>query len=327
MQTTRVGRAQLEVSRIGLGCVTFGREIDENTSFRVMDFAFEKGINLFDTAESYGGAEAQNYRRNVLGVEDVREMSGESHSSEKIIGRWLKARGVRKEIVLQTKITTNFKTAHVAQAVDDSLDRLQTDMIDIYLFHTFDTQTPLVESLEAMAQCIRRGKIRSMGCSNFTANQLMSALDVSQQSSLLRLEVIQPVYNLAARDIENDLLRLCRKEQVAVITYSPLGAGFLSGKYTRDRSSFPKRSRFDVIPSHADDYFSERSFRIVEQLRKKSSTTGIPMVRLAMAWVLRNPDLTSVLVGAREASHLENALLAMDMEFPDSWMTEMNSWR
>jgi aryl-alcohol dehydrogenase-like predicted oxidoreductase len=326
MHKRLLGRSGLEVSRIGLGCVTFGREINEEDSFRIMDYALERGITLFDTAEAYGGGEARDYRRKVLGVDDVREVSAEAHSSEKIIGRWLRTRGVRDQIVLQTKITTQLTASHIAQAVADSLERLQTETIDIYMFHSFDPETPLDESLTAMTEAVRRGKVRTIGCSNFTADQLRSALEVSPRLGLQRLEEIQPNYSLVARDIEQDMLPLCRKEQVAAVTYSPLGAGFLSGKYTADRNAFPKGSRFHVIPAHADVYFSERNFRVVEQLRKKSEATGVPMVRLAMAWVLRNPDVTSALVGARTTAHLDNALMAMEMDFPQEWMAEMNGW-
>ncbi len=321
-----LGKSGLQVSRIGLGCVTFGREIDEQDSFRIMDYALERGITLFDTAEAYGGGEARDYRRKVLGVDDVREVSAEAHSSEKIVGRWLRARGVRNQIVLQTKITTHFTASHIAQAVEDSLERLQTETIDIYMFHSFDADTPLEESLTAMTEALRRGKVHAIGCSNFTADQLRSALEVSRRLGLQRLEAVQPNYSLVARDIEQDLLPLCRKEQVAAVTYSPLGAGFLSGKYTADRHAFPKGSRFHVIPAHADVYFSERNFRVVEQLRNKSEVTGLPMVRLAMAWVLRNPDVTSALVGARTTAHLDNALMALEMDFPQEWMAEMNAW-
>jgi aryl-alcohol dehydrogenase-like predicted oxidoreductase len=327
MKTKRLGRSELEVSRIGLGCVTFGREIDEETALQIMDYAFENGITLFDTAEAYGGAQARIYRREVLGVDDVREVGGEAHSSEKIIGRWLRARGVRKQIVLETKITTDFTSRHVAQAIEDSLDRLQTDVIDVYMFHTFDPQTPLEEGLEAITQAIRSKKIRTVGCSNFGICQLKSALAVCERLGLHRIEVIQSLYNLAARDIENELLPFCREQHIAVMAYSPLGAGFLSGKYTHDRNAIPRGSRFDVIPGHVHEYFNEKSFRVMEELRRKSAETGVPMVRLAMAWVLQNQVLTSVLVGARRTSHLDNALVAMEMDLSDERMTEMNSWK
>jgi 1-deoxyxylulose-5-phosphate synthase len=326
IQKKMLGKTGFEVSRIGLGCVTFGREIDEATSFRIMDYAVDQGITLFDTAEAYGGGQARDYRRTQLGLEDTREVSGEFHSSEKIVGRWLKTRHGRDRVILQTKITTNFTAAHFAEALDASLQRLQTDTIDIYLFHSFDPHTSIEESLLAMTAAVKAGKIRVAGCSNFTADQLRQALTITQQHGFTRLEVIQPGYSLVHREIEKDILPLCREQEVAAITYSPLGAGFLSGKYTPDRKAFPQGSRFDVIPDHTDEYFTERNFRVVEHLRQMAETTRIPMVRLALGWVLRNPDVTSVLVGARTTSHIENALLAQEMDFSEQWLREMNRW-
>ncbi|MEO8053450.1 MAG: aldo/keto reductase, partial [Acidobacteriota bacterium] len=145
-----LGRSGISVGRIGLGCTTFGREIDEETSFRVMDHAFESGVTLFDTAESYGGGHSREYRRQYLGVDDQREVSGEMHSSEKIIGKWLQSRGVRKEIVLLTKVFTNFTRVHVKEALGASLERLHTDWVDVYMYHKFDSNTPVEEAVAAM---------------------------------------------------------------------------------------------------------------------------------------------------------------------------------
>lgn len=289
-----------------------------------MSSALDFGITLVDTAEAYGAGQAQQYRRNTLGVDDVREASSEMHSSEKIIGRWLKANGNRPRIVLQTKVTTNFTKQHIREAIDASLARLQTDWIDLYLFHSFDTKTPLDEGMEALTRAVEQGKIRVAGCSNFNAVQLRESLAISSRRGLQRLEEVQPPYSLVERSIESDLLPLCEQEQIGIVSYSPLGAGFLSGKY--ERKSVPKGSRFDVIPGHADIYFTDRKFAIVEQLRQKSAETGHSMVRLAMGWVLKKQGITSVLIGASRPGHLENAVEALDMDFPDEWMREMDAW-
>jgi aryl-alcohol dehydrogenase-like predicted oxidoreductase len=291
-----------------------------------MTAALDLGLTLFDTAEAYGGGQAQQYRRNTLGIDDVREVSSEMHSSEKIIGRWLKATGNRSRITLQTKVTTNFTKQHVLEAIEASLRRLQTDWIDLYLFHSFDSKTPLTEGLEAMSLAVEQGKIRAGGCSNFSASQLEQSLEISKQSGYRRLEEVQPPYSLVARQIEADLLPLCEKEQIGVVAYSPLAAGFLSGKYQPDRASIPKGSRFDVIPGHADIYFNEQNFEIVEKLRRKSKETNVSMVRLAMGWLLSKRSITSVLVGATGVAHLENAVAAMEMPFPQEWIDEMNAW-
>jgi aryl-alcohol dehydrogenase-like predicted oxidoreductase len=324
LEKRRLGRSNIQVSPLGVGCVTFGREIDEQTSGRVMSAALDFDITLFDTAEAYGGGQARQYRRATLGVEDVREATSEMHSSEKIIGRWLLSSGNRSRVVLQTKVTTNFTKQHIQEAIDASLERLQTDWIDLYLFHSFDARTPLEEGLEALTRAAEQGKIRVAGCSNFSAPQLRESLAISSSRGLQRLEEVQPPYSLVERRIESELLPLCAQEQIGVIAYSPLGAGFLSGKY--ERSSIPRGSRFDVIPGHADIYFADQNFGIVERLRRKSAETGHSMVRLAMGWVLRKPGITSVLVGASRLGHLENAIAAMEMDFPDEWMHEMDAW-
>ncbi|MFN7919939.1 MAG: aldo/keto reductase [Bryobacteraceae bacterium] len=313
METRTLGKSGLRCGRIGLGCATFGREIDQDQAFRIMDHAVEHGISLFDTAEAYGGGQARAYRKNQFGTEDEREVSGEMHSSEKIVGRWIRSRGARDKIVLLTKVTANFTPAHVREALAASLERLQTDVIDLYLYHQFDANSPVAEAAEAADEGVRRGFVRAAGCSNYTGAQLTAALDEARARSFARFEVVENNYNLAIRDIETDLLPVTQRESIGVITYSPLGAGFLTGKYTADRNAFPKGTRFDVIPGHADVYFSDHNFAVVENLRKASEQSGIPATKLAMAWVLRNPSVDVVLVGARTIAHLDNALSALEL--------------
>ena len=326
MEMRSLGRSGIVVSRLGLGCATFGREIDEASSFLIMDAALECGITLFDTAEAYGGGQARQYRRDNLGLEDVREVSGEMHSSEKILGRWIKSRGVRSQVTIQTKVSGNKNEQETWMALEDSLRRLQTDTIDLYLFHKYDPEVPLEEGLAALDRAEKSGRIRCSGCSNFSATQLSEGLELSRRKGLPRLGVIQPIYNLACREIETDLLPLCQRQEVGVVTYSPLGAGFLAGKYTADQAEIPKGTRFDVIPGHVDVYFHPRSFRVVEQLRQMAARTGLSMVQLAMGWVLHREGVDSVLIGARHTGHLDNALRSLEMEFPPEWMAEMNSW-
>ena len=326
MEMRPLGSSGIVVSRLGLGCATFGREINEARSFQIMDAALERGITLFDTAEAYGGGQSRQYRRDHLGVEDVREVSSEMHSSERILGRWLKSRGVRSQVIIQTKVSPNKSEAQIQEALEASLGRLQTDCVDLYLFHSYDPNVPMEEGLAALDRGEKSGKIRCSGCSNFSAEQLSEALGLSRRKNLPRLRVIQPIYNLAHREIEMDLLSLCRRQKIGVVTYSPLGAGFLAGKYTANQDKIPKGTRFDVIPGHVDVYFHEGSFRIVERLRRMASRTGFPMVQLAMRWVLNREQVDSVLIGARKNGHLDNAFQAMEMNFPSEWMAEMDSW-
>ncbi|HZT30178.1 MAG TPA: aldo/keto reductase [Bryobacteraceae bacterium] len=324
MQTRLLGRSGICVPRLGLGCATFGREIDQAASFAIMDYALEQGICLFDTAEAYGGGQARDYRKAAFQVDDVREVSGEHHSSEKIIGRWLRSTGARERIVLVSKVSSNFTRRHVREALQASLERLQTDYLDVYLFHSFDPSSPLEEALEAMAEARQAGLIRCAGCSNFSGAQLRDALETARHRGLPRLEVTEANCNLAAREAEADLLPLCREQQIGFLGYSPLGAGFLTGKYAGGRAALPPGSRFHVIPGHADVYFHERNFRVVEDLHRTAAQCGVPAARLAIAWVLAHPDVTSVLCGARNISHLENALAAARLELPATWPAELH---
>ncbi len=321
-----LGRSGLKTGRLGLGCATFGREISEADAFSIMDQAVALGIRLFDTAEAYGGGQARLYRKNVLGADDEREVSGEMHSSEKIVGRWMKSRGSRREIVLLTKVTSNFTREHVRQALAASLERLQTDAVDLYLYHSFDPNSPVEEACIAMDEMVRTGWARAGGCSNFSGAQLEAALAASSLLGLARFEVTECPYSLVAREIETDLLPVAERQRVGVIAYSPLAAGFLTGKYSPDRTAVPKGTRFDVIPGHADVYFQERNFRYVEYLRQLSARTGLPAERLAMAWALQNPHVDTVLVGARTKAHLDNAVAAAATEFPAAWMEEIRQW-
>jgi aryl-alcohol dehydrogenase-like predicted oxidoreductase len=309
----RIGRTPFHTGRLALGCVTFGREIDEAASFRIMDHALACGMTLFDTADAYGGGQARLYRKNALGVDDVREVSGEMHSSEKIIGRWLRSTNARGRIVLQTKTLAH--GPGVTAAIEASLERLQTDHIDLYLLHRYPPADQLESTLDALQAAIRAGKICAAGFSNLTAAQLRDAL------GLARFEVTQPAYNLLARDIEAEFLPLCRRENIGVVGYSPLGAGFLTGKYLK---GIPRGSRFDVIPGHADIYCTERNRAIVRRLAGLAGTHGIPIERLALCWALQNPDLTAILVGARTSAHLDNAVQALRFDFPAAWFEEMN---
>lgn len=326
METRRLGRTEVSISEVALGCVTFGREIDEETSHEVMDYAYESGITFFDTAESYGGGQSRQTRRDRHGVHDAREVSGEWSSSERIIGDWMRSRGVRDEITICTKVSTGASPGNIARALDTSLDRLKTDRVDIYKIHSPDADTPIGDSLQALTSAVAAGKIGVIGCSNFSGQQLGEALAASAANGYARFEVTQPPYNLVQREAERDLYPLCVAQDISVTPYSPLGAGFLAGKYTRDTSDIPQGTRFDIAPSHADLYFSEANFRIVDRLRKASEELGVPMVRLAVAWAMTHPAVTSVIIGARSPAHVDNALEAYRMGLDRNLRRTMSSW-
>lgn len=310
--------------RIGLGCTTFGREISEATAFALMDYAVDHGITLFDTAEAYGGGQAREIRQRLLGVDDTREVSHEMHSSEKIIGRWLKARGGRDRITLVTKTSRNFHCAQVRASLEASLQRLQTDHVEQYLYHSYDPHTPVDEANRAMDAVISAGLARVGGCSNYNPSQLQAALDDSKRAGLRRFEIVQLGYSLVKA--QDEIFRIVEREKIAFQAFSPLAAGFLSGKYTPDRAAIPKGTRFDVIPAHADLYFNDRNFRRVAWLHSLAQKIGVPPLQLALAWVFQNPLVTTVLVGARTEAHLANALAAEKLPFAAEWMAAIQDW-
>jgi aryl-alcohol dehydrogenase-like predicted oxidoreductase len=311
-------------SRIGLGCTTFGREITEKTAFALMDYAVDHGITLFDTAEAYGGGQARETRKRLLGVEDTREVSHEMHSSEKIIGRWLRSRGGRDRITLVTKTSRNFQRAQVRASLEASLQRLQTDHVDQYLYHSYDPNTPVDEANRAMDGVIKAGLTRVGGCSNYKPEQLQAALDESKRTGLARFEVVQLGYSLVKS--QDEIFRIVEREKIGFQAFSPLAAGFLSGKYTPDRATIPKGTRFDVIPAHADLYFTDRNFQRVAWLHELARQAGVPPLQLAMAWVFQNPLVSTVLVGARTEAHLANALAAERLAFAPEWLNAIQGW-
>jgi aryl-alcohol dehydrogenase-like predicted oxidoreductase len=323
-----LGRTGKSISAIALGTGTFGREIDEEDSYRIMDYCMEKGITFFDTAEAYGGGQARENRRKSLGVDDVRETTGEMSSSERMIGSWMRARGVRGQVTLCTKISGGRgRPEDIRKALAASLDRLQTDRVDVYKMHQPDLETPIDETLDAMTAEKRAGRISTcIGGANYDAAQMREALDTAAARGFERFEITQPNYNLAVQEAEDALFPLCIEEEIAVTSYSPLGAGFLTGKYTPDRTKIPARARMHVAPAHIDIYFNDRSFRIMDRLEEKSVEMGVPVVRLAMAWAMTHPAVTAVLVGARETRHIDNAIAAYDMGLDPDLRAEMSAW-
>ena len=213
-----------------------------------------------DTAEAYGGGNARVYRRDKLDADDVREVSGEMHSSELTLGRWIRARGCRDDVVVCTKVNGGNAPENIARAVRDCSERLGINRIDIFMLHVPDDKVPIDESLDALNAEVSAGRVGIIGCSNFSGGQLREALEASRRHNLARFEVIENHYNLAHREAETDVFPACAERDVSFIAFSPLGAGFLTGKYTRDRQQLPPGTRFDVIPGHCDVYFSDDHF-------------------------------------------------------------------
>ena len=305
MRHTRLGRTGLSVSRLCLGTMTFGLQCDEAASRAILDRAAAGGITFLDTADVYpvGG-----------GLETVGR-------TEEIVGRWLEGR--RQDFVVATKCVGAMSARpwdrgasrkHVLDAIDGSLRRLRTDYVDLYQLHHWDAQTPIDESLRALDDVVRAGKARYVGCSNFHAYQVARALGKSEALGLARFDSVQPRYNLLFRQIERELLPLCREEGIGVIPYNPLAGGFLSGKHRRDAGP-TAGTRFtlgNAAARYQDRYWHEREFETVEALRPLAAEAGMPLARLAVAWMLAEPAITSPIVGASRPEQLDDVLPATE---------------
>ena len=301
MEIRQLGNSELHVSSIGLGSVTFGREINAEESFSVIDYAMDRNINLIDTAEVYSAG-----------------------GSEKVLGQWLSRSSNRQKVVLGTKIVPPLGRERILQVAEDSLRRLQTDVIDLYQLHAFDANTPLEETMDALNTLVQQGKVRYLGCSNFDAWQICKALWIADVNDLAPMVSVQPNYSLAIRDIEAELLPFCANQNIGVTSYSPLGAGFLTGKYTKTWTA-PKGTRFDVMPDHWDIYENDTSMRRMEGLRDIAAETGISMIQLALAWAIGQPGITSVLIGCRTLSHVDQAFQAEEMGLTQELRDRLNA--
>ena len=297
MEYRQFGSTGLRVSPIVLGGMTFGRDIDEAASVPIIRRALDAGINFFDTANVYSRG-----------------------ASEEIVGRALK--GVRDRVVIATKFFGQMGDApnergasryHILNSVEQSLRRLQTDHIDLHQLHRFDPETPLDETLRALDDLVRAGKVRYIGCSNFAAWQVVKALWISDLEHFVKFVSVQPRYNLIFREPETDLLPMCASEGVAVIPYSPLAGGFLTGKY-KPGAPIPPDTRLAGAPWYQEIYAREKSFRVVAALDQYAQTRGVPKEQLAIAWVMSHPAITAPIVGARTVAQLETALAALELK-------------
>src|ERR1700723_3560406 len=291
MEHARLGRTGLQVSRLCLGTRRFGLQTDESPAVAILDRAAEGGIDFLDTSDAYplGGD------RSPRGV------------TEEIVGRWL--RGKRDRFIVATKCFAPTGPApfdggnsrkHIMSAVDASLRRLQTDYIDLYQLHGYDQVTPIEETLGALDDLVRVGKVRYIGCSNFLTYQLVRAIGRSETLRLARFDSVQPRYNLLFRQIEREMLPFCAEDGVGVISYNPIAGGLLSGKHNRTAPP-PDGTRFTLGNAGAmyqQRYWQEQMFDTVEALRKLADEAGVSLVTLSVAWVLANKAITAPIIGA-----------------------------
>ncbi|MGB1252598.1 MAG: aldo/keto reductase [Candidatus Promineifilaceae bacterium] len=304
MDYRRLGRTGLKVSSICLGTMQFGWTADESTSHAIMSRAVELGCNFIDTADIY----SRWAEGNPGGV------------SEEIIGDWLRLGGVpRDQVVLATKVRgpmgngpndVGLSRGHIMNAVDASLRRLKTDYIDLYQTHFFDAETPIEETLRAMDDLVRSGKVRYIGCSNYPAWRLTKSLWSADVNNLVRYESLQPHYSLVKRaEFERELMPLCKDQQIGVIPYSPLGGGFLTGKYRRD-TQLPDSARAQRIK---DQYMNEQGFAAVDKLEEIGRNHDATIAQTAIAWLLANPVVSSAIIGANSISQLEDTVKGADI--------------
>jgi 1-deoxyxylulose-5-phosphate synthase len=308
MKTKHMGRTGLKVSEICLGTMTFGLQCDEPTSVAIMDTALEFGVDFFDTSDAYplGG--------NL----------GTIGRTEEIIGRWLKGR--REKIVLATKCfvptgkapnQSGLSRKHIFEAVEGSLRRLQTD-----------PSTPIDETMRALDDLVHQGKVRYLGCSNYMTWMLANALWTSDKLGLARFDCVQPRYNLLYREIEHELLPLCRSHGVGVIAYNPIAGGFLSGKYKPDAPP-PSDTRFGSLSGWTRNiyhgrYWHEAQFESVSHLQDFFTKRNRSLVQAAIAWVLAQPVITSAIVGASSAAQLRESLPATEVTLEQEEMEACN---
>jgi aryl-alcohol dehydrogenase-like predicted oxidoreductase len=306
MQHVPFGRTGLRVSPLCLGTMTFGFQCDDETSMAIMDTAYDAGITFWDTADVYplGGP-----------VETVGR-------TEQLIGDWMRRdEGRRDDIILATKCfgrsgrhewDQGNSRKNVMRAIDASLRRLQTDYVDLYQIHFFDRSTPIDETLGAMDDLVRSGKVRYIGCSNTLAYQLARAIGRSEVLGVARFESVQPRYNLLFRENERELFPLCSEENVAAIPYNPLAGGLLTGKH---RPGAPTEgTRFTLGRSqemYQSRYWQDTMFATVDELRAVAEDCGVPLTTLAVQWVIANPAITAPIVGASRPDQLAASVAAV----------------
>jgi 1-deoxyxylulose-5-phosphate synthase len=309
MQIKRLGRTGLKVSEICLGTMTFGNQCDQETSFAIMDKAFDAGVFFFDMADVYPLGATGDTRGNT----------------EVIVGNWLKERKARDKIVLASKCagamgdlpnTSGLSRKHIFNAIDASLTRLQTDYLDLYQLHWPDPETPIEETLDALNDVVRAGKVRYIGCSNYRAFQLAKALWVSDKMGYARFESDQPRYNILYREIENEILPLCRQENLGVIAYNPLAGGFLTGRY-KPGQDVESGTRFTVNNAgkmYQQRYWQEAQFAAVESLKEYFDGRGKALAQVALAWVLVQNGITCAILGASRPDQLDQTLPATELK-------------
>ncbi len=311
MRYTRLGHSGLEVSRITLGCMSYGTPewrpwvLDADAAKPFFRRAVELGINVFDTADMYSKG-----------------------ASEEVTGRWLKEFANRDEIVVATKVyfphsdgpnRSGLSRKHIQQAAELSLQRLGIETIDLYQIHRLDHHTPIEETLAALSNLVEQGKVRYIGASSMYAYELMRALSVSERNGWAKFVSMQNHYNLIYREEEREMLPLCREEGIGVMPWSPLARGMLAGTRTTLGDNSTLRSSTDQVDQIF--YTDSADWDVVEAVRSVAGERGQSPAKIALAWLLANPVVSSPIVGATKLAHLEDAVAALDIDLSNEEMS------
>jgi aryl-alcohol dehydrogenase-like predicted oxidoreductase len=283
---------------------------DEATAFAIMDRALAAGINFLDTANVYG----------------------QDGLSERVVGKWIKERGVRERVVLATKFRftmaarpngSGASRLHIMRACEDSLKRLQTDRIDLYQIHMQDMDTPEEETLRALDDLVSQGKVVYLGASNYAAYRLVGSLWTSREQRLAKFATLQALYNLVQRDLELELVPACSEYGLGILPWSPLASGFLSGKYRKGQST-PQGTRLTKWGSAYEKLASERNFGVIETLVSVSQELSATPAQVALAWLLQKPGVTAPVIGARSIAQLEDNLRALELKLGEGHMKALD---
>ncbi len=307
MEYRRMGRSGLKVSEICLGTMTFGHGVDANGARQLVELALDAGVNFFDTADGYGNGQAEIFLGQAL-------------------------RGRRRDAIVATKFfnpmgpgpnDSGMSRVHIMNAIEDSLRRLQMEYVDLYYMHHVDTQAPLEEMLRAMDDLVHQGKVRYMAVSNYQAWRLCEALWISDVNNLYRFECYQPQYSLVVRDIEQELVPLCQLKGLGIVVWSPLAGGFLSGKYKPGERVVAGTRSAEGWGYRGQD-FNPAADEILATLLDQAAAIGHSPAQTALRWVLEQPAMTSVIVGARTPEQLRDNLGAAAWKMPADTLALLN---
>lgn len=307
MEYRTVGKTGIFVSNLCFGTMSFGGNADAETSKSMFKYCRDTGINFFDTADVYSGGRAE-------------EILGECMAD------------CRDEIVLTSKVfyptgegvnDKGLSRRHIINAAENSLRRLKTDRIEFYFVHAFDDNTPMEETLLALDLLQKQGKILYPAVSNWAAWQIAKALGISAKEQLARFELIQPMYSLVKRQAEVEILPLAASEKIGVISYSPLGAGLLTGKYGINKR--PDQGRLLEEARYKDRYKDDNNFIIADKFSAYAEKHDVTPSSLAVAWVMSNPSVTAPIIGARNIAQLQDSLGALDIKMTPEWREEISS--